>query len=205
MRALYEAELKMSEEDLRPCLRCPKEGPAVYVACLAAYNAGTLHGQWVDLSAVSELSFDEDGMAAVLQQCIDLILSESPEPGAEEWAIHDSQGLPKVLMGEWPELSELAAFTRQWELASEDSDDDAFKSWCDAIGEVRTYEDFQDAYMGSWDSEADFAEQFYADQGLELGPLASYIDWEQVWYGEFSCDGWWSEYAGNGVYWVFSS
>ena len=66
-------------------------------------------------------------MVKVLQQCIDLILSESDQPGAEEWAIHDSQGLPKVLMGEWPELSELAAFTRQWELACADCDDDAFK------------------------------------------------------------------------------
>ena len=115
----------------------------MYVACLAAYNAGTLHGKWVDLSAISKLAFTESGMVTVLQQCIDLMLSDSPEPGAEEWAIHDSQGLPKVLMGENPDLSDLAAFTRQWELACEDSDDDAFKSWCDHIGEVRTYEDFR--------------------------------------------------------------
>ena len=195
----------ISRENLQACLKCPKEGPAVYVACLAAYNSGTLHGKWVDLSEVSELSFDEDGMVTALQQCIDLVLADSPEPGAEEWAIHDSQGLPKVLMGENPELSDLAAFTRQWELACEDSDDDAFKSWCDHIGEVQTYEDFLESYRGSWDSEADFAQQFYEDQGLELGPLASYIDWDQVWYGQFSCDGWWSEYAGDGKYWVFSS
>ena len=58
---------------------------------------------------------------------------------------------------------------------------------------------------GSWDSEADFVQDFYEHQGKELGPLASYIDWEQVWYGQFSCDGWWSEYAGDGQYWVFSS
>ena len=175
------------------------------MACLASYNNGSHYGNWVDLSAVSKLSFDEDGMTVVLQQCIDVILAGSGELGAEEWAIHDSQGLPKVLMGENPDLSDLAAFTRQWELAKEDSDDDAFKSWCDHIGEVQTYEDFRDAYMGSWDSEAAFAEQFYEDQGLELGPLSSYIDWDQVWYGQFRCDGWWSEYAGDGQYWIFSS
>ena len=196
---------RISREKLQTCLGCPKEGPAVYVACLASYNAGTLHGRWVDLSNVSKLAFTESGMVEVLQQCIDLILSESDQPGAEEWAIHDTQGLPKVLMGEWPDLPDLMAFVRQWELACADCDDDAFRSWCDHIGEVKTYEDFRESFRGSWDSEADFVQDFYEQQGKELGPLGSYIDWEQVWYGEFSCDGWWSEYAGDGVYWVFSS
>lgn len=197
---------RISAEKLSRCFGCPKEGPGVYVACLSSYNAGTLHGRWIDLSAVSKLAFTESGMAEVLQQCIDLVLSESDEPGAEEWAIHDAQGLPKVLMGECPDVPDLMAFVRQWELACADCDDDAFRVWCDHIGEVQTYEDFRECFMGSWDSEADFAQDFYEqhnDQGL--GRLASYIDWDQVWYGEFSCDGWWSEYAGNGLYWVFSS
>ena len=178
----------------------------MYVACLAAYNAGRLHGKWVDLSAVSKLAFTESGMVEVLQQCIDLILSESPEPGAEEWAIHDSHCLPKVLMDEWPELSELASYTRQWELACADCDDDAFQSWCDHLGQVGTFEEFRESFRGTWDSEADFVQDWFEQQrgGTVLGELASYIDWEQVWYGEFSCDGWWSEYAGNGQYWVFS-
>ena len=128
---------RISREKLQPCLRCPKEGPAVYVACLASYNNGSHYGNWVDLSAVSKLAFTESGMVDVLQQCIDVILAGSGEPGAEEWAIHDTQGLPKVLKSENPDLSDLAAFTRQWELASEDSDDDAFRVWCDHIGQVQ--------------------------------------------------------------------
>ena len=32
----------------------PLGGPAVYVACLAAYNSGTLHGCWVDLEIASD-------------------------------------------------------------------------------------------------------------------------------------------------------
>ena len=197
--------VKIARSTLKTCWRCPEEGPAVYVACLAAYNAGTLHGQWVDLSAISKLAFTESEMVEVLQDCIDLMLKDSPEPGAEEWEIHDSQGLPNVLRNEGSSLSELASFTRQWELACEDSDDDAFRTWCDHNYQVGTYEDFREAYWGSWDSEADFVQDFYEQQGKELGPLASYIDWMDVWHGEFSCNGWFTECAGDGVYWVFSS
>ena len=52
------------------------EAPRVYVACLAAYNAGKLHGEWIDMGDA------DDAHEQALQ-----VLETSPEAGAEEWAI----------------------------------------------------------------------------------------------------------------------
>ncbi|WP_414590041.1 antirestriction protein ArdA [Scytonema sp. PCC 10023] len=54
------------------------EAPQIYIACLAAYNAGKLHGSWVTV----------DGDADDLEGEIKKIIATSPEPDAEEWAIH---------------------------------------------------------------------------------------------------------------------
>lgn len=53
--------------------------PKVYVASLADYNNGVLHGVWIDAAR------DQ----ADIQSDIDAMLAESKEPGAEEFAIHD--------------------------------------------------------------------------------------------------------------------
>ncbi len=55
--------------------------PAVWVGCLASYNAGELHGRWVHLA-------DED-----LTEAIEDILASSPAPDAEEWHICDWEHL----------------------------------------------------------------------------------------------------------------
>ncbi|HCN93064.1 MAG TPA: antirestriction protein ArdA, partial [Hyphomonas sp.] len=51
--------------------------PRIYVACLAAYNNGRLHGRWIDATDPHEVWQHVRGM-----------LAASPEPDAEEWAIH---------------------------------------------------------------------------------------------------------------------
>ena len=56
--------------------------PRIYVACLSSYNAGRLHGRWIDC----------DQTAEEIREEIRLMLEESPEPWAEEWAIHDYEG-----------------------------------------------------------------------------------------------------------------
>jgi len=53
------------------------ETPRIYVACLAAYNSGRLHGRWIDAAQ------DAEDIKAQIAE----MLKESPEPGAEEWAI----------------------------------------------------------------------------------------------------------------------
>lgn len=58
----------------------------IYVACLAAYNHGKLHGVWIDLGGGKTLE--------EVQTEIKVMLSVSPVQPAEEWAIHDLEGLP---------------------------------------------------------------------------------------------------------------
>lgn len=79
--------------------------PRIYVACLAAYNSGRLHGAWIDV---------EDD-AEVVRAAIAAMLKASPEPMAEEWAIHDYDGFGGVEIGEYAGIDrvvEIAAFLR---------------------------------------------------------------------------------------------
>ena len=52
--------------------------PRIYLACLAAYNNGRLHGAWVDADQGTDHIWSE----------LRKMLRASPEPDAEEWAIH---------------------------------------------------------------------------------------------------------------------
>ncbi len=80
--------------------------PRIYVACLAAYNSGRLHGAWI--------SVEED--ADALREAIQAMLDRSPVPGAEEYAIHDYEDFGGVSVGEAMGLDavvELASFLRE--------------------------------------------------------------------------------------------
>ena len=55
--------------------------PRIYVACLAAYNNGCLHGRWIEATTPDEI-----------WEQVRAMLADSPEPDAEEWAIHDHDG-----------------------------------------------------------------------------------------------------------------
>jgi antirestriction protein len=63
----------------------------IYVACLAAYNNGYLHGQWIDL----DQPIDD------VWKAIRTMLKTSPIPDAEEWAIHDYEGFEGYGLGEY--------------------------------------------------------------------------------------------------------
>lgn len=68
--------------------------PRIYVACLAAYNSGMLHGEWID----ADQSADE------LHEGVQRMLKASSQPGAEEWAITTSRAL----------ASYVSASTNRW-------------------------------------------------------------------------------------------
>lgn len=53
------------------------DSPRIYVACLAAYNSGCLHGRWIDATTPDEI-----------WEQVRAMLADSPVPDAEEWAIH---------------------------------------------------------------------------------------------------------------------
>jgi antirestriction protein len=77
--------------------------PRIYVACLAAYNNGYLHGAWIDATQ-GEWCIWED---------IQKMLAASPIPDAEEHAIHDYEGFEGARIREYTDIetiAKLAAF-----------------------------------------------------------------------------------------------
>ena len=152
------------------------DGPAIYVACLASYNNGTLYGSWLDLSDGPDV---DD-----IREAIEDILSKSPARYAEEWAIHDNQCLPGFLSGEFANLDDITEYAQQWaDLSS--SDAIAYCLACEDAGEVLSEDDFRSCFRGFYDSERDFAmdwaeERGYYDFQAPYNLVFSNIDWDGV-------------------------
>ena len=142
--------------------------PRIYVACLAAYNRGRLHGEWIDA----------DQSADDIRESIKQMLSRSPEPCAEEWAIHDHDNFQGIEIGEHTSIDDVAAIAellREYESAGAI----AYKHFND-LDDARKA--LADQYYGEWSSLADWAENYLEDTwGLQSVPeaLRNYIDFER--------------------------
>ena len=73
----------------------PRPAPRIYLADLAAYTHGRLHGRWVDAARD----------ARELQADVDALLAASPIAGAEEVAIHDHADFTGYPLGEHESLA----------------------------------------------------------------------------------------------------
>ncbi len=76
--------------------------PRIYAASLADYNAGRLHGVWINANQDAEQLSEE--IAAMLRR--------SPTPGAEEWAIHDYESFGPAAVSEYDSLERISRITR---------------------------------------------------------------------------------------------
>jgi len=144
----------------------------IYVACLASYNAGILHGTWIDVSG------DVDDM----QEQINDMLTASRQEDAEEWAIHDYEA--PFSIDEWESLDDLARIADLY-----DEHSDVFLAaleFC-ACG-AYTKEHVEDAerlvenFAGIYEDWSDMAYE-YVDQGL-FGDIPdniqNYLDYERL-------------------------
>jgi|TARA_Y100000589_G_C27183239_1_gene641652 antirestriction protein len=142
--------------------------PRIYVADLAAYNNGKLHGVWID--AVLELDDIQDAVAKMLKA--------SPEGFAEEYAIHDYEGFGSYRVSEYEGLEsvhEVACFIEEHEeLGAE------LLAHFSSIEEARTAID--ENYAGCYESVADFAEELTEDSVQIPESLARYIDYNAMAY-----------------------
>jgi antirestriction protein len=77
--------------------RKKKDTPRIYVASLSDYNAGRLHGRWIDATDADDI-----------REEIQAMLAKSPDPYAEEWAIHDYENFAGVSLGEYEDLDLVA-------------------------------------------------------------------------------------------------
>lgn len=141
--------------------------PQVYVACLAAYNNGHLHGKWIDCTDAEEISVS-----------IKDILANSPIPGAEEWAIHDFEGFGSLQIGEYDPIDTIAEIAAA--IAEHGEIITAILDWRGGTVD-QAIETLQDNYCGEYKSEVDFAVTHHLDCGTEIPNwLENYIDWEAI-------------------------
>ena len=176
---------------------CPDIG--IYIACLASYNDGLLYGYWLDL----EITQDAEDIKAAIQWVID----NSPTPGAEEYAIHDSSGLISRLSdSEWPDIEELAEYAGTICSLPEEQHT-PYRLACEDQGELLSVEAFEECYRGSYDSPEAFCQELAEEQtsGAEMGFYWSHIDWQSVWR-EYSTSGFSAEFDSSiGEYHIFCS
>ena len=169
---------------------CAAVSPRIYCACLASYNAGTLHGSWIDA--------DQD--AEAIREEIAEMLADSPEPGAEEWAIHDYEGFGELSLHEFEGIDQVAELGRAIAEHGE-----AFAAYAADIGaDHATVEGFEEAYCGEWDSETAYAEDLFDECYAHDIPenLRCYIDYE-AFSRDLFIDGYTSSPNPGGGVWVF--
>jgi len=145
------------------CTR-PVNRPRIYVACLAAYNNGHLHGCWI------EVGDDADA----IREEIAAMLAASPIPAAEEAAIHDYDGFESVELDEYVSIDHvvaLAAFIESHGTLGA-------KVLANFCGDLSEAEAAFDGYAGAYESGADFAQNLTEDTTEIPSTMTPYIDYE---------------------------
>lgn len=140
--------------------------PSIYVACLAAYNNGFLHGKWIDATQ------EPDEIKAEISK----MLAASPIPNAEEYAIHDYEGFEDINISEYAnveKVQEFANFINNHGKVGADlynylGDLDEAISW------------FENNYYGFFDSVEDYARELTEDTTQIPENLSYYIDYEAM-------------------------
>lgn len=136
----------------------------IYVADLAAYNAGHLHGVWIDATQ------DVDD----IQDQINAMLVASPVEGAEEYAIHDYEGFDGYDLGEYEGIKsahEIALFIQEYEEFG-----GALLSHMADLDEARRAA--SENYCGCYESLADYAQELTEETTEIPESLRHYIDYE---------------------------
>jgi antirestriction protein len=120
--------------------------PRIYVASLADYNAGRLHGAWIDA----------EQEPAELEAAAGQMMAASREPFAEEWAIHDYEGFGPIRLSEFESFDTIATLG-----AGIAQHGPAFAAWANSLdrSEWDQLDEFEDHFRGRWDTAEDFAQE----------------------------------------------
>jgi antirestriction protein len=127
--------------------------PRIYVASLADYNQGELRGAWLDADQ------DPDELRAEIAA----MLARSPEPVAEDWAIHDYEGFGNFQISEYESLAVVSAVALGIAECGP-----AFAAYAAAFGtDEQTLRAFDDIYLGRWPSLDAYAHHMADEFGWE--------------------------------------
>ncbi len=140
--------------------------PRIYVACLAAYNNGYLHGRWIDAAQ------DADAILSEISKMLDA----SPTADAEEWAIHDYEGFEGVTIHEYAGIEKVALIA---EFVAERGRLGA-KVLEHCGGDLDEGHAAFDNYAGAYASLADFAQDLFEETTEIPENLANYIDYSAI-------------------------
>ena len=130
--------------------------PSIYIASLADYNAGRLIGDWIELT--------DDLTASDVHDTISGILAQSPEPIAEEWAIHDYDNFHGLHIGEYESIDYVLHLAHALT-----EHGPAVAAYLDWLG-TDNADGFDDAYRGEWESEREYAYEYLDSTG----------DWDSI-------------------------
>lgn len=139
----------------------------IYVACLAAYNNGYLHGAWIDADQDADKIRDE----------IATMLAQSPVKNAEEYAIHDHEGFEGVTIREYASIesvAHMAAFIAEHGALGAS----LLEQFVGDIDQAKSA--LQDCYHGQFASLANYMEELTADSVTIPEALRYYVDWQAM-------------------------
>ena len=147
------SEGEQREQEQRTNEQDPRVSPKVWIASLSDYNAGHLHGAWVDA----------DQGADDIWEGINGVLRTSQVPGAEEWAIFDFEGFGPLRLSEYETVERISRLGR-----GIGEHGVAFVVFASFLGDDdQLLDQFEDCYIGQWESAVAYVEEFLEDVGLD--------------------------------------
>lgn len=156
--------------------------PRIWVGSLLDYNNGVLYGEWIDGTQ------DEDE----IRDQITTMLGRSPTTAkygdvAEEYGIFDFDGFEGLRIDQHDSLATVTALAQGVAEHGE-----AFALWADDIGTryaAEHPEQFNNSYIGYYESEVAFAEEMWTDSGYQA-QLDQAVPEEMRGYVEFDVESW---------------
>jgi len=155
----------------------------IYVACLSAYNAGILHGAWIDANQGAE-AIEREVIARVLLTspapnvtrckvcgevgpakfgCTTEDGQHDPAPSSEEWAIHDYEGFGRIELNEHDSFETVA----KWAALLNDHEPIVIQQAREYMGRDPDQGEIEDwigeHYRGEFDSVEDYARELIQD------------------------------------------
>jgi len=138
----------------------------IYVACLAAYNNGILHGAWIDATQ------DEDAIRYAIHDMLEV----SPIESAEEYAIHDYESFCGISISEYEGIAEVVKYAEF--IAEHGELGGALYSH---YGDIESaHKAIVEHYHGSYKSLTDFAKELTEETTQIPDSLRFYIDYEAM-------------------------
>ena len=142
--------------------------PKIYVACLASYNVGIIHGEYIDAT----LEADE------IKEEIQRVLESSPIKDAEEHAIHDYEDFYGAELGEYPDLEKVSNVANFLVEHGKLGTKVLSHFCCDLEQAIQAIEE---QYLGEYESLEYYAQEYVEQSGLDIPELIqNYVDYESM-------------------------